>query len=92
MSTEHSIVNLLTGYRVVLMVENQAQLLRVARMARSHVLLFSHGNLFDFLPWLQQSSRDAYAVYIDIDHMNGVHADATALRYLAEQLHVAGIV
>jgi len=88
----HSIADLLTWYRVIPIVENQAQLMRVAKMSHYRVLLLSHCSIFDLLPWLPDRKSDGPAIYVDIDHVSGVHADAAALHYLAEQIQAAGIL
>ncbi len=36
--------------------------------------------------------QHAHSIYVNVDHIDGIHPDTAGLRYLAHQLHIAGIV
>ncbi|HAE83211.1 MAG TPA: hypothetical protein DCK85_07465, partial [Ktedonobacter sp.] len=36
--------------------------------------------------------RRKLSVYVNVDHIDGIHADAAGLRYLAEYLQVTGVI
>jgi glycerol uptake operon antiterminator len=60
----------------------------------SHVtaILLRHCNLFDFRTLLENARERELAVYVSMDHIDGIAPDAAGLRYLATQLHITGVV
>jgi len=41
---------------------------------------------------LEQAFERELAVYVNIDHIDGIHPDIAGLRFLAHQLHITGII
>ncbi len=41
---------------------------------------------------VDQAYRRDLSLYVNIDHIDGIHSDAAGLRYLADQFRVAGVV
>jgi glycerol uptake operon antiterminator len=41
---------------------------------------------------LNDAHRRKLSVYVNVDHIDGIHADAAGLRYLAEYLQVTGVI
>lgn len=55
-------------------------------------LFLRHCNLFEFTPLLEHAYQRKYALYVNVDHIDGIHPDSAGLRYLAQHLHVTGII
>ena len=92
MQSSRSLVSLTKQCRVIPVVESRTQFAQVLENTHARAILLRHCNVFDFATVLQNSHRRGYAVYINIDHIDGIHADAAGLQYLAEYLHITGIV
>jgi len=60
----------------------------------SHVkaILLRHCNLFEFAALVERAYCCGCPVYVNVDHIDGIHADAAGLRYIAEHLQMTGIV
>lgn len=84
--------------RAIPLVESRTQFLRVLEVfSTSHgrqvrALFLRHCNLFELTDLMEQASQLGVAIYINIDHIDGIHADSAGLRYLMETLHVRGIL
>jgi len=48
--------------------------------------------VLDFVTLIDTAQRREYVVFVNVDHMDGVHPDAAGLSYLAHHLHITGIV
>jgi glycerol uptake operon antiterminator len=90
--SNRSLLNILSQCKTIPLIENRPQFSQVLDAPRIGSALLRHCNLFDFAAVLNEAQRRKLAVYVNIDHIDGVHADAAGLRYLAEHMHVAGIV
>jgi glycerol uptake operon antiterminator len=84
-------VELLKHSRVIPVVANRGQLQQVLKTSPCKVVLLRHCNLLELAPILQLA-RQQYAFYVNIDHVEGVHADAAGLHYLANAVGIAGIL
>jgi glycerol-3-phosphate responsive antiterminator len=89
--TKRSLVEVLSRNKVIPVVENRAQFLTALTMSGHNVIFIRHCDLFDIKSLCQQASHQGYALYINVDHINGIHPDAAGLQYLIEQFHIAGI-
>lgn len=87
-----SLLNLPTRNAVVPMVETRVQFVQAMESASVKAILVRHCNIFEFSALFESAQRIGCAVYVNMDHIDGVHPDAAGLRYLAEQLHVTGIL
>ena len=95
--SSRSLLTISSQCKTIPVVENRVQFTQVCETSQIHAILLRHCNLFDFVTLLQSSRkeearRSGLAVYVNIDHIDGIHADAAGLRYLAEHLHIAGII
>ena len=86
------LLSLLQRSKTIPVLETRMQLAHVFDAPHILAVLLRHCNLFEFRALLAQAHRRALAVYVNADHLHGIHADAAGLRYLAEELHVAGVV
>jgi glycerol-3-phosphate responsive antiterminator len=84
-------IELLEHSKVIPVVENRAQLQQVLKNSAGKVVLLRHCNPLELAPLLQQAGQQ-YAFYVNVDHIEGVHADAAGLHYLANTLRIAGIL
>jgi glycerol uptake operon antiterminator len=77
--------------KVIPVVENRVQLASVLSHSNSKVVMLRHCNLLELESAIVQAYQRGYLVYVNMDHVDGVHADSVGLRYLAEHMHVMGI-
>lgn len=78
--------------KIIPIVESRVQFTQVFDSRHASSVFLRHCNLFDFTNLLSDAKGRELSVYVNIDHIDGIHADAAGLRYLAEYLHVSGII
>jgi glycerol uptake operon antiterminator len=89
---------------VLPLVENREQFVRVLERfvnpdsvrtpqgQRIPALFLRHCNVFELTGLVERATQLGIAVYLYIDHINGIHADNAAICYVAEVLRVRGIL
>ncbi len=87
-----SLLTLSTQCKVIPLVENRTQLMRVLDTHNTNAIFLRHCNLFELADPLEQVQRRSIATYVSIDHIDGIHADNAGLQYLTHTLHIDGIV
>lgn len=87
-----SLLNLPARNAIVPVVETRVQFVQAMESSSVKIILVRHCNIFEFAALIESAQRLGCSVYVNMDHIDGVHPDAAGLRYLAEQLHVTGIV
>ncbi len=87
-----SLLTLSTQCKVIPLIENRTQLLRVLDTHNTNAIFLRHCNLFELAGPLEQVQRRDIATYVSIDHTDGIHADNAGLQYLTHTLHIDGIV
>lgn len=90
--SSRSLLNLPTQNRVVPVVETRIQFVQALEVSQVRAMLLRHCNLFEFTALLESAHRCGCSVYVNVDHIDGIHADAAGLRYIAERLRVTGII
>lgn len=85
------LLGLLHRCKTIPIVESRAQFAQIFEAPHILAILLKHCNLFEMNTMLEQAHKRGLAVYVYIDHVDGIHDDAAGLRYLAHQFHVAGI-
>ena len=90
--SSRSLLNLPAQNRVVPVVETRVQFVQALEVSQVRAMLLRHCNLFEFTALLENAHRCGCSVYVNVDHIDGIHADAAGLRYIAERLHVTGIM
>jgi glycerol uptake operon antiterminator len=78
--------------KTIPVIESRLQFAHAFDTPNVRAVILRHCNLFEFAALLERAHRRGLSVYVNIDHIEGVHADAAGLRYLVEHLHVAGII
>src|SRR5436853_6615678 len=78
--------------KIIPIIESRVQFTQVFDSKHVNSVLLRHCNLFDFTTLLTEAQKRSLSVYVNIDHIDGIHADAAGLRYLAEYLQVSGII
>ncbi|HVB74001.1 MAG TPA: glycerol-3-phosphate responsive antiterminator [Ktedonobacteraceae bacterium] len=73
-------------------IESRIQFARALDASHVTTVLLRHCNLFDFRIMLEHAYERELAVYVNVDHIDGITPDTAGLRYLARQLHITGIV
>ncbi len=87
-----SLLALSTQCKMIPLVENRTQLMRILDTRTINAIFLRHCNIFDLLGPLELVRKRNIAVYASIDHIDGIHADSAGLQYLANTLHVQGIL
>jgi len=82
---------LLGQYKIIPMIENRSHFAMALASSQVNVLFLRHCNLFELTSLLDQADRQGKAMYVNIDHIDGIHPDAAGLRFLAETCHVLGV-
>lgn len=87
-----SLLNRLDNCKTIPVIENRAQFMQVFDSPHIRAILLRHCNLFELSSLVDQAYRRDLSLYVNIDHIDGIHSDAAGLRYLADQFHVAGVI
>src|SRR5947209_5181340 len=74
------------------MVESRIQFLQALDAPHTSSILLRHCNIFELTSLLHDAQRREVSIYVNIDHIDGIHADFAGLSYLAEHMHITGIV
>jgi len=79
-------------YKTIPIVENRLQLVQVLRTTRIRTILLRHCNIFEIASLLQDAHQSRVSIYVNIDHIDGIHPDLAGMRYLAEHMHITGVL
>jgi glycerol uptake operon antiterminator len=90
--SSESLLSLLDNCKTIPVIENRTQFAQVFDSPHIRALLLRHCNLFELSSLLEQAHERRLAIYVNIDHIDGVHSDQAGLRYLAGQFRIAGVV
>ncbi len=87
-----SLLNISDRQKIIPVIENRTELIRTLNAPQIITILLRHCSLLDLKPILDQALKRDVAVYVNVDHIDGIHPDSAGLRFLARQLHIAGII
>jgi glycerol uptake operon antiterminator len=87
-----SLLNLPAQNVLVPVVETRVQFVQALEKSAVRAMLLHHCNVFEFSALLGRACRSGCSVYVNMDHIDGIYADEAGFRYLAEHLHVTGII
>ncbi len=87
-----SLLSLSARQKTIPVVENRNQLARALDVSQVDAILLRHCNLFELTPMLAQAYDRQLAIYVNVDHIDGIHPDIAGIRFLAHQLHITGII
>lgn len=87
-----SLLSVSDRQKIIPVIENRTEFLRALNAPQISIVLLRHCNLLELRPILDHAFEREVAVYVNVDHIDGIHADSAGLRFLAQQLHIAGIV
>ncbi len=87
-----SLLSLAESQKLIPIVENRAQLLHVLDIPEARTIFLRHCNLFEISALLKHAYQRNRALYVNVDHIDGIHPDSAGLHYLTRQFHVAGII
>jgi glycerol uptake operon antiterminator len=87
-----SLLSVSAQQKTIPVIENRTLFSRALDVSQITTILLRHCNLFELRPMLDHAYEREVAVYVNVDHIDGIHPDTAGLRYLAHQLHIAGIV
>jgi len=86
-----SLLDLPTRQKTIPVIENRVQFALALNASDLTAILLRHCNLFDLRTLLENAHKRELAVYVNVDHIDGITPDAAGLRYLATQLHIKGV-
>jgi glycerol uptake operon antiterminator len=87
-----SLLSLSERQKTIPVIENRNQLARALDVSQVDAILLRHCNLFEFSTMLEQAYERELAVYVNVDHIDGIHPDIAGLRFLANKLNITGII
>ena len=87
-----SLLDLPPRCRTIPVIENRVQFVHAFDAPQVSAIVLRHCNLFEFQTLLERTYRRGLAVYVNIDNIEGIHADSAGLSYLADHFHVVGII
>jgi glycerol uptake operon antiterminator len=87
-----SLLSVSAQQKTIPVIENRMLFSRALDASQITTILLRHCNLFELRPMLDHAFEREVAVYVNVDHIDGIHPDTAGLRYLAHQLHIAGII
>ncbi len=87
-----SLLSLSAQQKTIPVIESRVQLAHALDVPQVDSILLRHCNLFEFTSMLEQAYERELAVYVNVDHIDGIHPDIAGLRFLAHQFHITGII
>jgi len=90
--SSRSLLSISDRQKIIPVIENRVQFLRALDAPQNTIIMVRHCNLLELRPLLDHAFEREVAVYVNVDHIDGIHPDTVGLRFLAHQLHIAGIV
>ena len=87
-----SLLDLSARCQVIPVIENRVQFAHALDAPQVSVVTLRHCNIFELQMLLERAYRRGLSVYVNIDHIEGIHADFAGLSYLANHFHVLGII
>ena len=87
-----SLLSVSDRQKIIPVIENRTDLLRTLNAPQISTIMLRHCNLLDLKPILDHAFDRDLSVYVYVDHIDGIHPDSAGLRFLSQQLHIAGIV
>ncbi len=90
--SRRSLLDLSARCKTIPVIENRVQFVHAFESSQVSALILRHCNLFEFATLLERAHRSELSIYVNIDHIEGIHADSAGLRFLADRFHVTGII
>jgi glycerol uptake operon antiterminator len=90
--SRRSLLDLSVHSKTIPMIENRVQFAYAFDASHVSALFLRHCNLFEFATVLERAHRSGLSIYVNIDQIEGIHADSAGLHYLEDHFHVAGII
>ena len=87
-----SLLSVSDRQKIIPVIENRMEFLRALDAPQITTILLRHCNLLELRPLLDHAFEHEMAVYVNVDHIDGIHPDIAGLRFLAHQLHITGII
>ena len=90
--SSRSLLSISDRQKIIPVVENRVQFLRALEAPQISTIILRHCNLLELRPLLNHAFEREVTIYANVDHIDGIHPDSVGLRFLAHQLHIAGII
>jgi glycerol uptake operon antiterminator len=89
--SSRSLLTLLAQCPSIPIITGRTQFAPLFAPSSTRAILLRHCNLFDLAGLLEQIQQRRIAVYVNVDHIDGIAPDASGLHYMFEQFHIAGV-
>lgn len=90
--SRRSLLSLSARYKVVPVIENRQMFEAALASDATETILLRHCNIFELTTFLDQARQRDIFIYVNVDHIEGIHPDLAGLSYLADHFHVRGII
>lgn len=90
--SSRSLLSVSDRQKIIPLIGNRTEFLRALNAPHISTVLLRHCNLLDLRPILDHAYEHEVSIYVNVDHIDGIHPDSAGLRFLAHRLHVAGII
>jgi glycerol uptake operon antiterminator len=87
-----SLLKLSEHRKVVPVIEHKTQFARIFDQPSPRAILLRHCNLFELASSIERAHQSHIATYVNIDSIDGIHADAAGLHYLCKRMKITGVV
>ena len=87
-----SLLSVSDRQKIIPVIENRTEFVRALNAPKISTILLRHCNLLDLRPLMDHAFEREVAIFVNVDHIDGIHPDSAGLRFLSHQLHIAGIV
>jgi len=77
-----SLLSVSDRQKIIPVIENRTEFLRALNAPQISTVLLRHCNLLDLKPIIDHAFEHEVAVYVNVDHIDGIHPDSAGLRFL----------
>lgn len=90
--SSRSLLSLLPKQKTLPLIEDRQHFMRALASKRISALLLHHCNVFELKSQLREAHARELAIYVNMDHIDGIAADSYGLHFLSEEFHIAGVI
>lgn len=92
LTQEVSLSNGALQSKIIPLVNNRSLFVQALELSGVSVILLNRCNLFSHVDLLRHAHAANIAIYVYVDHIEGLAPDIAGLRYLADIFHIRGII
>ena len=88
--SSRSLLSISDRQKIIPVVENRVQFLRALDAPQITTIMLRHCNLLELRPLLHHAFEHEVTVYVNVDHIDGIHPDSAGLRFLSPTITHCG--